>query len=151
MLPSGFVLYCLFFSRLYDSICSKFEDRAKFHLTNIVKASDLITATSEGHYQLKRNSPKPWDKDFVPPKSVPDILEFGTCPWYAPEPNDVDYVNAKNESYILHKLCYSLEYLLLNVDVFYPKHTLVPFMLHALPKIKSFGNITLVHALRMIR
>ena len=35
--------------------------------------------------------------------------------------------------------------------MFYPKHTIVPFMLYALPKIKSFGNITLVHALRMIR
>ena len=52
---------------------------------------------------------------------------------------------------LLNGLCSSLEYLLLNVDVFYPKHTIVPFMLHALPKIKSFGNITLVHALRMIR
>ena len=56
-----------------------------------------------------------------------------------------------NELPILNKLCQSLEYLILNVDVFYPKHTIVPFMLYALPKIKSFGNITLVHALRMIR
>ena len=72
-------------------------------------------------------------------------------PWYFPK--TVKYIPSSYEPYKqgLNKLTSSLEYLILNIDVFHPKHTLVPFMLYALPKIKSFGNIAIVPALKMIR
>ena len=74
------------------------------------------------------------------------IIDNG-YPWY--QPKTIKYIPTNER--VLNDLTNSLEYLILNIDVFHPKHTLVPFMLHALPKIKSFGNIAIVPALRMIR
>ena len=87
------------------------------------------------------------EKGHVAPKSKPDFLDNGD-PWYFPK--EINY-GIEWKMPLMNEICQNLEYLILNVDMFYPKHTLVPFMLYALPKIKSFGNITLVHALRMMR
>ena len=38
--------------RLYNEILEQQKDKAKYHLTNIVKASDLVTSTTEGHYTV---------------------------------------------------------------------------------------------------
>ena len=38
--------------RLYNSILEQQGDTAKYHLTNVVKASDLVTSTAEGHYKV---------------------------------------------------------------------------------------------------
>ena len=38
--------------RLYNSILEQQGDTAKYHLTNVVKASDLVTSTTEGHYKV---------------------------------------------------------------------------------------------------
>ena len=101
-------------------------------------------------FQLKRDGPAPYEPGHIPPRPKPDFYDCGD-PWYTPDKIEYVHDEEASELMLLNRLCSSLEYLLLNVDVFYPKHTIVPFMLHALPKIKSFGNITLVHALRMIR
>ena len=129
------MLYVNIFSNIY-SITKQVEIKTKLKL----------------HFslQLKRSGPAPLDSGHIPPRPKQDYHDHG-YPWYTPD--EIEYVrdDEMSETMLLNGLCSSLEYLLLNVDVFYPKHTIVPFMLHALPKIKSFGNITLVHALRMIR
>ena len=38
--------------RLYNEILEQQKDKAKYHLTNIVKANDLVTSTTEGHYTV---------------------------------------------------------------------------------------------------
>lgn len=110
--------------------------------------SDLVQSVDDGFYKLKRGEIAPYEPDFA----LPDNVKFHSYdyeyPWYMPDTIEYEEVFYPN---VLNSMCQSLEYLILNVDLFHSKHTLVPFMLKALPKIKSFGNITLIHALRMIK
>ncbi len=135
--------------RLYEAILEeKGEENAKEHLVNVIKATDLVASVDSSFYSLVRKGPGPWEKDHAAPdkKAVAMDHEY---PWY--EPDEIEYIPENIMPPMLKPICSSLEYLLLNSDKWHAKHTLVPFMLYALPKVKSFGHLTVVDGLRMIR
>ena len=51
----------------------------------------------------------------------------------------------------INKIANSLQCLKLNSDNFHPKHEIVPFLLKALPNVKSLGRVKVVKGLKMIR
>jgi hypothetical protein len=51
----------------------------------------------------------------------------------------------------VNKITKSLQCLKLNSDNFHPKHEIVPFLLKALPNVKTLGRVKVVKGLKMIR
>ena len=137
--------------RLYCLVMNEHEEEYAKYLANVLPASDLVKAADKSYYELIRPGPKPWEVGFEPPTTENFEKPFTDLgkDWYYPK--EIKYEEVDWPVTGLNSLCHSLEYLILNIDVFHPKHTIVPFMLYALPKIKSFGNIAIVPALRMIR
>jgi hypothetical protein len=52
---------------------------------------------------------------------------------------------------VVNKIAKSLQCLKLNSDNFHPKHEIVPFLLAALPNVKTLGRVKVVKGLKMIR
>jgi len=52
---------------------------------------------------------------------------------------------------VINQIANSLQCLKLNSDNFHPKHEIVPFLLKALPKVKTLGRVKVVKGLKMIR
>jgi hypothetical protein len=142
--------YKIIFISHSSEIQSKHGDMSKYYLTNVIRSSDLVASIDGPTYRLVRpeNLPAPYDPDFIEPKGLkPDALDHGTVPWYMPD--TIQYVPTDRR--ILNPLTKTLQCLRLNVDVFHPKHELVPFMLKAMPQLRSFGNISVIKALKLIR
>ena len=52
---------------------------------------------------------------------------------------------------VINKIANSLQCLKLNSDNFHPKHEIVPFLLAAMPNVKTLGRVKVVKGLKMIR
>ena len=65
-------------------------------------------------------------------------------------PADVEYREVTCPPTI-NKIANSLQCLKLNSDNFHPKHEIVPFLLKALPNVKTLGRVKVVKGLKMIR
>ena len=158
--------------RLYDEIEQSFGETARLYLTNVIKIGDMVSAAlnePECYTLTRPRGAKPWNVDWQSPFPL-----FGECEldgeeiWYSPEkpilyrkcePEDFGCVGRKlwknqpNSSnlVVMNPIVKSLQVLKLNIDSIHPKYELVPFLLAAMPQIKTLGHVDVVRGLKMIR
>lgn len=134
--------------RLYDAIMEKYGHMARLYLVNVIKASDLVKAGTQGViYELVRPpGPKPWEDGFQAPGD-PTAVDY-EGPWYKP---DKIHYTVDEMMPVMNNMCKSLQCLKLNIDSFHPKPEIVPFLLRILPKLKSLGHTNIIRALKMIQ
>ena len=78
------------------------------------------------------------------------LLKSLVLEYYRYMPEEVIYREV-NWPPVINKIANSLQYLKLNSDNFHPKHEIVPFLLAALPNVKTLGRVKVVKGLKMIR
>ena len=133
--------------RLYDLIAN--DPSNNKHLSNIVKTSDLIRGMTTPFMWLRRPSDDYYGITLPPDTVVEREMDFS---WYRPK--TIEYHTEAPEGYdwdIMHPMTKTLRALKLNLDVVHHKQELVPFLLKALPNLKSLGMVSTVQGLRMIR
>jgi len=147
--------------RLYDWVRDKHYQNAPCILKHVLKASDLVKAITDPIMELVRPSgPLPWEPDFDLSLYRDKVVQDGN--YCAVEPytwikvedeEDVSYRQAPSydQTMKMNDLCSTLQVVKLNSDSLSPKHELVPFLLAALPQVRSLGNISVLRGLKMIR
>jgi len=149
--------------RLYEWVKQKHYQNAPKILKNVLKASDLVKAITDPLMELVRPAGTlPWEPEFDSSSYRNRVVQDGNYLYCASEPctwikvedeDDVSYREAPHfdQSMKMNELCSSLQVVKLNSDSLSPKHELVPFLLAALPRVRSLGNISVLRGLKMIR
>ena len=148
--------------RLYDIIEEKYSkgeegteetDAAKY-LCHVVKASHLVRAVKEPLYEIVRPAgPTPFEDGFDEEKYKERRVKDGGWEyfWYELDPEEpIRYKEFPGSLlFKMNKLCQHLK--VLKLGHLGPRYEIVPFLLTALPQIKSLGAINVLNGLKMVR
>ena len=142
--------------RLYDIIDDKYSagGEAAKYLCHVVKASDLVRAVKEPLYEIVRPpGPTPFEAGFDEEKYKSRRVKDGGWEyfWYGLEPEDpIRYKEFPGSLlFKMNKLCDHLQ--VLKLGHLGPRYEIVPFLLTALPNIKTLGAINVLNGLKMVR
>ena len=140
--------------RLYSSIEEKYGPAASKYLCSVVKASDLVRSVREPLYELVRPpGPTPFEPGFDEEKHLGRRVKDGGWEyfWYGLDPADpVKYQEFPGSLlFKMNKLCENLQ--VLKLGHLGPRYEIVPFLLTAIPNIKTLGAINVLNGLKMVR
>ena len=154
---NGLRMGCYFFSkaipviddRLYNMIEKKYPDKAGKYLVNVVKATDLTKSLRDPDLELVRPFPHyPTDADEVAHGLQRDVDAFADVVWYPVDTSKpVKYQPITPRS--MNPVCLSLQ--VLKLGHLGPRHEIVPFLLKALPNVKTLGSVNVLNGLKMYR
>ena len=133
--------------RLYKIIEQKYPETAGKYLVNVVKASDLVKSVSDPIYELVR--PDFVEEEYQDLKIVDGDPDHPKMKWYRMKENEAFYYRPDESEDVLNKLCDSLQ--VLKLAHLGPRYEIVPFLLAALPNIKTLGSVNVLNGLRMYR
>jgi hypothetical protein len=138
--------------RLYALLEERHGQEAPRHLLHGVRASDLVRAVREPMLGLVRpTGPTPLEEGFdaTRHRAVPDGGWEDS--WYEVGEEPVQYLplgDCDGEPK-MNAICQSLQ--VLRLGHLGPRYEIVPFLLAALPRIKTLGAISVLNGLKMIR
>ncbi|XP_023333062.1 uncharacterized protein LOC111704906 isoform X3 [Eurytemora carolleeae] len=143
--------------RLYQDIETKYPELGPMYLANVVRASDFCKSIHEPNLVLRRPpGPKPWQSGFVLPEGMPEpIVEERLPPnrelrfYPLKEGEKVEYIPDLEDGRTRNILCASLQ--VLNIGQMGPRHEILPFLLLALPQIKSLGSMDVLRGLKFMK
>eukprot|EP00092_Neocalanus_flemingeri_P012109 GFUD01013057.1.p1 GENE.GFUD01013057.1~~GFUD01013057.1.p1 ORF type:complete len:938 (+),score=189.35 GFUD01013057.1:31-2814(+) len=138
--------------RLYKIIQDRYQEDAPKYLAHVIKASDLVRSVEDPMLELVRPSgPSPFEEGFNETK-YRKVKDGGwEYSWY--ELGDDEPVNYKefgaSHCMKMNHLCETLQ--VLKLGHLGPRYEIVPFLLTALPQIKTLGAISVLNGLKMIQ